>query len=150
VQAKALSKENQKSKVEKGLTNESSLNLKEGNDNKINPQWITGFCDRSACFRVAITLRKTGRWDICPEFLILVKDRHGKVLKIVKDYFGVGTIYHQGKNVVYRVGSVKDLFNVVIPHFVKYPLLSTKVCTFTLWSKVIHLMYNGKHKLDSG
>ena len=50
----------------------------------------------------------------------------------MKDYFGVGTIFHTGKNVVYRVGSVKDLVSVIIPHFEKYPLLSTKVCTFIL------------------
>lgn len=48
------------------------------------------------------------------------------------------------------MGSVKDIVNVIIPHFVKYPLLSTKISTFTLWSKAIYLMYNGEHKQDSG
>ena len=96
--------------------------------------------------------RSTGRWEIRPEFVIYVKkNRYENILKIVKDYFGgIGTIYYQGMNVAYRVNSVKDLFNIIIPHFVNYPLLSTKVSTFTLWSKAIYLMYNGQHKEDSG
>lgn len=97
-----------------------------------------------------MTLRSTGRLDIRPEFIIFIKSRHVNILNIVKDYFGVGTIYYQGANSGYRVGSVKDLVNVIIPHFEKNPLLSTKVSTFTLWSKAIYLMYNGEHKQDSG
>jgi len=29
----------------------------------IDPQWITGFCDRSACFSITVALRATGRWN---------------------------------------------------------------------------------------
>ena len=114
--------------------------------------WITGLCDRSACFKLTITLRSTGRWVIHPEFVIYVKKaRYENILKIVKDYFGgIGTIYYQNNSAGYRVGSVKDIVNVIIPHFVNYPLLSTKISTFTLWSKAIYLMYNGEHKQDSG
>ena len=121
-----------------------------GGRNKIGPEWITGFCDRSACFSITLALRATGRWDIRPEFLILVNARHKKVLEVIKGYFGVGTIFHSGKNAGYRVGSVKELLSVIIPHFIKYPLLSTKACTFTLWSKAIHLMHSGSHKTDAG
>jgi hypothetical protein len=35
-----------------------------------------------------------GRWDIRPEFVILVNARHKKVLEVIKGYFGVGTIFH--------------------------------------------------------
>lgn len=86
----------------------------------------------SACFRLAVALRKTGRWEIRPEFIILANARYKNVLELIKDYFEVGTVFQNGKNVVYRVGSVKELISVIIPHFTKYPLLSTKVRTFTL------------------
>lgn len=72
------------------------------------------------------------------------------MLEYLKDYFEVGTIFYTGKNVGYRVGSVKDLISVIIPHFNQYPLLSKKVCTFTLWSKAINMIYSGDHKTKKG
>jgi ribosomal protein L20 len=35
-----------------------------------------------------------------------VNARHKKVLQEIKGYFGVGTLFHSGKNAGYRVGSV--------------------------------------------
>ena len=38
-----------------------------------------------------------------------------------------GNISKEGKNVVqYRVASLRDLINIVIPHFDKYPLITKK------------------------
>jgi len=118
----------------------------------VNPDWITGFCDRSACFGLQFTLRNpaTGRWEIKPEFRILANVRYKNVLEYIKEYFEVETVFYSGKNVGYRVGSVKDLISVIIPHFNKYPLLTSKVCTFNLWSKAINMMYHGDHKTKEG
>jgi len=45
----------------------------------------------------------------------------------IKSYFGVGNISKEYKNIVqYRVTSLKDLTNVIIPHFDKYPLITQK------------------------
>jgi len=79
-----------------------------------------------------------------------VNVRHKKVLQLIKGYFGVGTIFHSGKNAGYRVGSVKYLISVIIPHFIKYPLLSTKACTFSLWHEAINIMHSGTHKTHAG
>lgn len=76
--------------------------------------------------------------------------RHINILKLIRAFFGVGTIFHSGKNAGYRVGSIKELISVIIPHFIKYPLLSTKTCTFNLWSKAIHLIHSGARKTDAG
>jgi hypothetical protein len=48
------------------------------------------------------------------------------------EYYLLGGACQFWKNAGYRVGSVKELIFVIIPHFIKYPLLSTKSCTFTL------------------
>lgn len=126
--------------------------IEKSKSDKVNPEWVTGFCDRSAHFGLQFTLRNpaTDRWEIKPEFRILANVRYKNVLGYMKGYFGVGTISHTGKNVVYRVGSVKDLVSVIIPHFEKYPLLSTKVCTFILWAKAINMMSSGDHKTKDG
>lgn len=137
-----------------GATKVSQVVDTSTNNNKkdqLDPEWVTGFCDRSASFSISVVRRSsTGRWEIRPEFIILTNIRHKNILEQVKYYFGVGAIYHSGKNVGYRVSSVKDLVSVIIPHFIKYPLLSTKVCTFSLWSKAIDIFISGKHKTEPG
>jgi hypothetical protein len=52
----------------------------------------------------------------------------------------VGNIRVQEKTkqtVIFTVGSIKDLTNVIIPHFVNYPLLTKKTPDFELFKKVL-------------
>jgi hypothetical protein len=69
------------------------------------------------------------------------------VLELIKSYFGeTGNILKQGKDSVqYRVASLKDLTNVIIPHFNKYPLITQKKADFILFKKVVDLMNNKEH-----
>lgn len=118
---------------------------------KVNGEWITGFCDRSAYFGLSVVLRKvTGRWEIRPELRILVDARFINVLEVIKNYFGVGRIFTSGKNAVFIVSSVKDLINIIIPHFNKFPLLTCKQVTFILWVKAINMIYSNLHKTPQG
>ena len=48
-------------------------------------------------------------------------------------------------HVVYSINSIKDLHDVVIPHFKKYPLLTIKRTTFTLFKDVIEFVINKEH-----
>lgn len=50
------------------------------------------------------------------------------LLNQIKDFFGVGNIRHNKSNnsVRYSVTKIKDLRNVIIPHFLKYPLITQK------------------------
>lgn len=58
----------------------------------------------------------------------------------------MGTILAQNKNSVqYRVGSLKDLNDQIIPHFDKYPLITQKKADFILFKKIINLMNNKEH-----
>lgn len=49
------------------------------------------------------------------------------------------------KIAVYRVTNVKELQTVIIPHFLKYPLISKKRADFLLWSKVVEIMSTKVH-----
>jgi hypothetical protein len=58
----------------------------------------------------------------------------------------VGYISAQNeKSVQYRVGSLKDLNEKIIPHFDKYPLLTQKKADFILFKKIISLINNKEH-----
>jgi LAGLIDADG endonuclease len=50
----------------------------------------------------------------------------------------------------YSVSSVKDLVNIIIPHFLNYPLLTQKGADFTLFKQIVELMDNRAHLTIEG
>lgn len=65
----------------------------------------------------------------------------------MKSYFGnVGNISKSQHSAQFRVASLKDLTNIIIPHFDKYPLLTQKKADFLLFKKAINII-NGKEHL---
>ena len=50
------------------------------------------------------------------------------------------------KEVSFRVTSLEDLINIIIPHFSKYPLLTQKAADFKLFLQVTDLMKNKAYK----
>ncbi len=63
----------------------------------------------------------------------------------------VGTIHlsQRDGSAMYYVNSLKDLTNVIIPHFEKYPLLTQKRADFLLFKSVVELMNDKEHlKID--
>jgi hypothetical protein len=71
-------------------------------------------------------------WKINPNFSINLHGRDIALLYLIKSYFGVGTIRINNSNgqAIYSVNSIKDLTNVIIPHFLKYPLITQKKSRF--------------------
>jgi hypothetical protein len=65
-----------------------------------------------------------------PLFSIELHIKDLPLLKEVQSYFGVGKLHirvrEKRKTVIYSVQSIKDLNNIIIPHFIKYPLLTQK------------------------
>jgi hypothetical protein len=71
-------------------------------------------------------------WQVTVRFLIHLHSKDCALLHCIKSYFGVGTVYlnERDKYVKYSVSSLKDITNVIIPHFNMYPLLSQKRADF--------------------
>lgn len=73
------------------------------------------------------------------------------MLEQIQLYFGVGKIYKQGKNAYqYRVSSIKDLNNCIIPHFINYPLIGQKRADFDLFKQAVDLINQKKHVTYAG
>ena len=59
-------------------------------------------------------------------FSIALHKKDWIILELIQKYFGVGNIFKNGENgVQFRVESIRDLSNVIIPHFEKFPLISS-------------------------
>jgi LAGLIDADG DNA endonuclease family protein len=63
-------------------------------------------------------------------------------------FFNCGSIYKslKRKTIIYRVNRLKDLNEVIMPHFKEYSLISTKKITYNLWVNCIELINKGKNK----
>lgn len=59
----------------------------------------------------------------------------------------MGSVYSRKtrSGAVYHVQSLEDLKNVIIPHFIKYPLITQKNSDFILFCSIIDLMLSNKH-----
>lgn len=137
---------NQINKLKYHTTVEVSQSQKKIN---LNPNFVTGFADGESSFIILILREpknKTG-WTVKARFSIGLHKKDLVVLELIKSYFGeTGNILKQGKDSVqYRVASLKDLTNVIIPHFNKYPLITQKKADFILFKKVVDLMNNKEH-----
>jgi len=63
----------------------------------------------------------------------------------MQSFFGVGNVYIKSNSVTYEVKSVKDLVNVIIPHFDKYPLITQKHADFLLFKSIVLLISQKEH-----
>lgn len=119
---------------------------------KLDPNWITGFTDAEGCFTIIISKRPSGDWRVKASFEINLHTKDIKVLYGIQQFFGVGSVTsrEERSTCVYRVTSIVDLMNVIIPHFNKFPLLTNKNADFMLWSKVVKMMSQGLHNTKAG
>jgi hypothetical protein len=119
--------------------------------NNLDPNWITGFTDAEGCFTVIISKRSTSNWRVQVSFEINLHKKDIMILHLIKEFCDVGLISSSlnRNKCVYRVTKIEDLINVIIPHFITYPLLTQKYSDFLLWVKVIKIMSKKEHLIPS-
>lgn len=85
--------------------------------------------------------------------MYIKKKKDRRVFRTNSSFFfcGVGSItYASGNTLHYRIASLHDLINVVLPHFDKYPLNSQKRADFILFKEIVLLMVNREHLTIQG
>ena len=75
-----------------------------------------------------LSIKKKNVKLVSPSFALEIDKKDANILYQIKAFFDVGSIAIRKSNgqVIYTVASVKDLMEVIIPHFIKYPLLTKK------------------------
>lgn len=73
-----------------------------------------------------------------------------KLLNNLKYFFhGIGSISLCGNMYIYEVSSISTL-QVIINHFEKYPLETTKIIYFKLLNEIVNMMLNKEHLTEDG
>ena len=116
----------------------------------IDPNYISGYVDGEGSFLVSFSPRRkllTGL-EVRPSFSISQRKDRSEVLSLIKSFFDCGSIRFNSSDQTkkYEVRSLKNLIEVIIPHFKIYPLLSSKIKDFELFSQICEMMQKGEHK----
>ena len=121
----------------------------------ISPLFVTGLFDAESSFVVTILKtckHKTG-WRVQARVQIKMHEKDRKWIQSIKDFFrGIGSIPMPNKNftVEFRVSALKDLVNVILPHFYNYPLITKKHSDYLLFKQIVLLMLNKEHTSIEG
>lgn len=138
-----------------GIRNYSTVCSSDCKNNSIDPWFITGLFDAESSFVVTILKNpryKTG-WNVQARVQIKMHERDRDLMIQIQKFFGgIGYISNPNKNttVEFRVSTINDIVNVIIPHFDNYPLLTKKYSDYVLFKLIIKLMLEKTHSTLEG
>lgn len=113
----------------------------------ISPEFISGLTDGDGSFFVSFKNNKR----ITVNYTIIQDSDSKSVLTEVKDYFNCGEVYDlKSRAARFQVENLTDLTNIIIPHFMKYPLKTNKIEHFKIFCKVCELLLLNDHKTEEG
>lgn len=117
------------------------------------PSYVSGFVDGEGCFLISFTLRgklNTGI-EVRPSFSISQNERNLGLLKKIHVHFQCGAIrYSRGdRTYKYEVRSLDEIIKKIIPHFLKYPLFSSKQKDFEKFQSICEAMKKNHHRNKS-
>lgn len=116
--------------------------------------YITGFVDGEGSFLVSFSKRSafsTGV-EIRPAFTVSQHERNKEILGTLKRFFGCGTIRFNKRDHTwkYEVRALSDLLDYVIPHFIVFPLQTSKQNDFVSFKQICFKMKKREHLLKCG
>lgn len=121
----------------------------------MNEQWIVGFVDGEGCFNLDVHLKGDMQWGLQmqPEFTVVQNEVDIQLLYDFKEYFGCGSVGvnrrdEWGTRYHYRVKSVKDLTEKIIPFFDKHSLKTKKKIEYERFRRICILMKQGHHRVS--
>ena len=112
-------------------------------------QYLSGYADGEGSFCISFSPRPKLKTllEVRPSFSVSQNSDRQEVLELFQQYLDCGTIRRNpsDRTFKYEVRSIKDLIEKVIPHFQKYPLLSSKKKEFEKFTVICQMIYEGKH-----
>ena len=112
--------------------------------------YVTGFIDGEGCFSVSFNLREKlkTKIEVRPSFAIGQNKRSLEILKKIRQFFNCGSIRFSKSDQCfkYEVRNTDELRKLIVPHFRKFPLMTTKKADFEIFSKICERVAQMKHR----
>ena len=116
--------------------------------------YVSGYVDGEGCFTVSISPRRKllAGWEVRPSLSVSQNGDRAEVLYAIQTLFGCGSIRpdRSDRTLKWETRRLEDLLGRVIPHFERYPLLSSKQRDFERFARVCRLMAGGAHRTQGG
>jgi len=127
----------------------------------LSASYIVGLTDGEGCFYVNIKPPdkrfSRSKHGVATHFYLKMREDELPLLEKVKGFFGCGAIYHQkdkrlNHNSCYRyeINAQKDIHNVLIPFFDKYPLQSAKKKNYKIFRRIALLVKDKRYRDNNG
>ena len=86
-------------------------------------------------------------WEVRPSFSVSQNAERSQLLTIMKEKFGCGSIRpdRSDRTLKYEVRNIKELVEKILPHFRKFPILTSKQEDFERFDAICQLVHQGKH-----
>jgi LAGLIDADG endonuclease len=116
--------------------------------------WLVGFVDGEGCFSCPISRNRSMalRWQVQPTFAVVQGASSRSVLEEMVAFFGCGHLSanrrhdnHREDLYRYKVSSIRDLRDVIVPFFQANALRTAKREDFAKFVEVIELMHLRRH-----
>ncbi|MBI4253078.1 LAGLIDADG family homing endonuclease [Candidatus Uhrbacteria bacterium] len=126
---------------------------------KLDPNYVAGFVDGEGCFCIGASKHTTmkRKVDLRPLFEIELRIDDREILERIQATIGCGSLYdlHYKRydwapHAKYKVGSVRDLCQFVIPFFDKHKLQGKKKDVYSLFRQACFMIKEKKHLTDEG
>ena len=127
---------------------------------KVSNEYIVGLTDGEGCFYVNVgkSSRYRAGYRIQLHFHLKMQDRDKELLEKIRNTIGCGEVYFQKEQRVnhcqcyrYTVSAERDIQEIVIPFFKRYPLQSaSKSASFDIFCQVASLIKGRKHLVLEG
>ena len=137
----------------KTLSRVQKLSTMKYNSNKLNPHWVTGFCDGESCFFVDIFKSKTHSlgFQVRSKFIISQNVKDVILINGLKDYFDCGDVILDSRDMShYVIRKISSISDVLLPFFAKYPLQSSKLADFADFLEVANIINSKAHLTQEG
>jgi hypothetical protein len=116
--------------------------------------YISGFVDGEGCFCVSFqpSKRHCLGWEVRPSFSVSQNAERAQLLYVIQKKWGCGFIRpdRSDRTLKFEVRNVGNLVAQVLPHFRKFPLMSSKQTDFDRFARICELVSNGEHLEQEG
>lgn len=123
------------------------------------PDYVAGFIDGEGSFSVCINKQVTTRsgYEVRPQFSIELRADDHKILERIMVTIGCGKIYDCSyerygwfPHTKYKISSVKQIAEYLIPFLDKHPLQAKKANTYRLFREVVLMVRRKEHLTQEG
>ena len=118
----------------------------------IHPYWIAGFASGDGSFMIKLRVNNaySAGGHVGLAFVLTQHSRDLSLIKCLADYFDSGQFYTYKDYAEFKCRGFKEIYERILPFFLKYPIIGVKSKDFEDWAKVAEIINSKAHLTKEG